>query len=127
MAKAKFSAKGIVGKVLTNGLTGVGVQVLEAATGLDSKTAGMGLVVIGAVLPEMVKNPMMNEVANASLAIGSYKLASEYDVASMLGLGGGTTVPAASGVGKNGWMPSAPKSGKVNGAGNTASIITQES
>jgi hypothetical protein len=86
MAK-KINAKNILGKVLVNAGTGVVVQIAEKAIPVDGKTFGGILAVAGAVLPEVVKNPMVSQIGDAALAIGSYKLADEFDVAGMIGVG----------------------------------------
>lgn len=129
--KMKFNSKGIVTTVLVGAGTGVGVQVIEGLVGMDDKTTGMGLVVIGAVLPEVMKQPVVSEIGKSALAIGAYKLASAYDVASMLGITATTatttttTTASTSGVGAAVWMPK--KGGKVNkvsgAAGGAKSVL----
>ncbi|MDO9152346.1 MAG: hypothetical protein Q7U47_01330 [Paludibacter sp.] len=91
----KFDFKSIAVRVLIPSATGVAVNVVDHALTLDEKTMGYILLGVGAILPEVVKNDMVESASTAMLAIGGYKLSEEFDISSKLGF---NAVPKTTGI-----------------------------
>ena len=105
-------------KVLTNaaivGGTGAISQVLatviegdvDATTGrpANAEIVDYGMIAAGIILPEVIKNDMVDSASSALLAVGAYRLATAHNLAKMVGVNGLDMVPGRSTVG-SGWMP----------------------
>ena len=111
--KLKFNLK----KGLTNaavvGGTGVVVHVLATAVegDLDATTGrnknaeivDYALIAGSIIVPEFVKNEMVDQAASAALAIGAYRMATAKNVAKMIGINGVGDAAAFNAV--SGWIP----------------------
>ena len=131
--KIKFNLqKGLTNAAVVGG-TGVVVHVvataiegdLDATTGRNKNAdiVDYALIAGGILLPEFVKNEMVDQAADAALAIGAYRMATAKKVAGMLGINGVGDASAFHAVnGTPGWIPNrnvktepAPKSGAGKG------------
>jgi hypothetical protein len=125
MAKKKFNAKGVVKSLLVVGGTGALVQVastmiegaVDATTGkpANADMVNYGLIALGLVLPEVVKNDVVATASGAALAIGAYRLSESYKVAEKLGINGiGAATDYRAVIGQD-WTPDkAMKTEKAN-------------
>ena len=126
MAKKKFNAKGVVKSLLVVGGTGALVQVastmidgaVDATTGkpANADMVNYGLIALGLVLPEVVKNDVVATASGAALAIGAYRLSESYKVAEKLGINGiGAANDFRAVIGQDYWKPeNAMKTEKAN-------------
>ena len=89
--------------------TGAVVQVLtQSVLPDDPQTQDIGLIVLGALLPEFVKMPEMEVASTAMIGIASYRFAERNDLAGKLGITTDPTatsgIPSQNVVG-NAWIP----------------------
>jgi len=88
VARRKLDFGAILTKTAGLAAGGVGGKVLvkKVAANLDPKLKAIGVIAVGAVLPEMAKrNPMLANVGNGMVAVGGAELV-------------GTLVPAMAGI-----------------------------
>jgi len=102
----KFNLVTVAKRVLVPSVTGVAVNVVDHLINLDEKTMGYILLGVGAVVPEIIKNDMVETAGDAILAVAGYKLSEEFDLASKIGVKATATtgVPVQYNIGKP-WNP----------------------
>ena len=111
--------------VLTS--TGAAAQIIsEAVLQENPETMDYLLAGAGLVLPELVKDPMVQTAGDALVAISAYRMAERYDLGGKLGIKNTTVTPppATSGLG-SAWKPSYRPAGQatVSGAGNSKTVL----
>lgn len=130
MAKKKFKIGKInIQKTFTRAaviaVTGAAAQIVETLVEGDPDTetgrnknaelVDYGMIIAGAVLPEVVKgNEMVNDASSALLAIGAYRMAKAYDLSGKIGV---NSIAGASDVHMIGNQVWKPRTEKVSGAG----------
>ena len=91
MAKKKLDFKKIAMNALVSGASGAVAQIASEAINMtDPQNTDYILILAGAVLPEIIKNDMVETAGNSLIAVGAYRLAERNDLAGKLGLGTAT-------------------------------------
>jgi len=101
MAKkiGKMNLKKVAINTVILGASGAVAQVLTEAVNLSNPDMmDYGLIVAGAVLPEVVKVPAVETASAGFIAVGAYRLAERKGLAGMIGFGDSTQTPATSGI-----------------------------
>ena len=110
MAKGKkIDFKKIALNAVVAGAAGAVAQVAGDAINMtDPQNTDLILIGAGIVLPELMKNDMVETAGTALIAVGAYRLAERNDLAGKLGLGDAAAtsgLPGADSIGA-GWTPS---------------------
>ncbi|MFT3753690.1 MAG: hypothetical protein QM800_12730 [Paludibacter sp.] len=109
--KSKFDFKKIAINTVTAGATGAVANVIsEAMASTDQDIVDAAFIVGGALLPQLVKNDMVETAGHSLIAVGAYRLAERNDLAGKLGI---TNAPAATttglkdirAIGSSDWKP----------------------
>lgn len=123
MAKTKkFDFKKIAISTITAGVTGAIANIAsDAVSATNPDIVDYGMIIGGALLPEFVKNEMVETAGTALIAVGAFKLAERNDLAGKLGI---TKSPTTTGlndfrnIGATPWKPNyGKKEGKAPKAG----------
>lgn len=121
----KINLKKKATDVLVLGATGAAAQIIsEAVLQENPETMDYILAGVGLVLPELVKDPMVQTAGDALVAISAYRMAERYDLGGKIGIKNTTVTPVAtSGVGT--WKANyrTPGQATVSGAGNSKTVL----
>jgi hypothetical protein len=97
---AVIAATGAVTQIISTAVEGA----VDATSGraANAEMVDYALIAAGIILPEVVKNDMVNDASAACLAVGAYRMATAYNIAGKLGING---IPGQSTLGYAGWNP----------------------
>lgn len=144
MAKKKFKIGKInIQKTLTRSaviaVTGAAAQVVatlvegeidpETTRPKNAEMVDYGMIIAGAILPEVVKgNDMVTDAASAMLAVGAYRMATAYDLSGKIGVNSIAGANDVHMIGTQTWTPPArknfvPNSGAKKTGGDKAMVI----